>query len=170
MAEASELLRVPESEYGARYRGDVFSMYQDYIDSADKISDRRHQANTLFLTINTALVAFAGTLLSEGQAGFLWIVALAGIYFCSYWKKLIDQYRGINSAKFDIIHQMEQQLPMAPYDAEWALLEEGKDESVHQPFTKIEATIPRIFTYLHGVTILMSLLLLANTFISISDK
>ena len=53
MNESKELSRVGEKEYGQQYKDHLFSQYQHYIESAEKISDRRQNANNYFITINT---------------------------------------------------------------------------------------------------------------------
>jgi hypothetical protein len=50
-----------------------------------------------------------------------------------------------------VIHEIEQQLPFAPYDAEWEQLKGGKDAKIHMPFSKVEAIVPIVFMGLHGV-------------------
>jgi hypothetical protein len=139
-----ELLRVSETEYGDRYRDHCLAMYHAFIESAERISDRRHSANTFFLTVNTALLGITGYLQAE-------LVALGGLVLSYTWFRLIKSYRSMNTAKFKVIHDMEQQLPFAPYDAEWEKLERGKNPKLHTPFSKVETTVPIVFMTLHGV-------------------
>jgi hypothetical protein len=124
-------------------------MYQGYVESADRISDRRHSANSFFLTVNTALLGITGYL-QAADAELLWLVALAGMVLGYTWFRLIKSYRSLNTAKFKVIHEIEQQLPFALYDAEWEQLERGQDAKVHTPFSKVEATVPLVFMVLHG--------------------
>jgi hypothetical protein len=149
MASKDKLLSVSEEEYGYEYRDHCLAMYQGYVESADKISDRRHSANSFFLTVNTALLGITGYLQAAG-AELLWLVALAGIVLGYTWLRLIKSYRSLNTAKFKVIHDIEQQLPFALYDAEWEHLERGQDAKVHTPFSKVEATVPLVFMVLHG--------------------
>lgn len=157
MSENDPLMSRPKESYGDSYTADYLAMYNDFVLSADKISARRYQTNSFFLTVNTALITIAGTLLTAALADFLWIVGFAGIAFCYYWRQLIGSYRSLNTAKFQVIHQMEEHLPMAPYRAEWDMLEKGKNEDVHVPFSAIESNVPRVFMALHGIVALISL-------------
>jgi len=150
MQSNDNLLSVSEADYGDRYRDHCLAIYQGFIQSAEKISDRRHNANTFFLTVNTALLGITGYLQSAG-AELLWLVALAGVVLSYTWFRLIKSYRSLNTAKFEVIHDIEQQLPFATYDAEWEKLKCGKDAAVHKPFSKVEATVPVIFATFHGV-------------------
>lgn len=144
MASDHKLLKVSEKEYGDRYRDHCLEMYHAFIESAERISDRRHSANTFFLTVNTALLGISGYL----QTGF---VALGGVVLSYTWFRLIKSYRSMNTAKFKVIHDMEQQLPFAPYDAEWEKLERGENPKIHTPFSKVEKAVPVVFMILHGL-------------------
>lgn len=150
MVTDTNLLSVSEAEYGKHYRDHCLALYQGYVESADRISDRRHSANTFFLTVNTALLGITGYLQAAG-ADLLWLVALAGIVLGYTWFRLIRSYRSLNTAKFEVIHDIERQLPFALYDAEWEQLKRGEDAKVHTPFSKVEAMVPVVFMVLHGV-------------------
>ena len=55
-----KLLNKSAKEYGENYRSHYFEQYKMYIESAEKISDRRQNANNFFLTINTVLISVFG--------------------------------------------------------------------------------------------------------------
>ena len=111
MQSEDKLLSVSQTEYGKHYRDHCLTLYQGYIESADRISERRHGANTFFLTVNTALLGITGYLQAAG-AHLLWLVALAGVVLGYTWFRLIKSYRSLNTAKFKVIHEIEQQLPL----------------------------------------------------------
>jgi hypothetical protein len=150
------LFKVPESEYGDSYKADYLSMYQDYVASADRISERRHTANSFFLTANAALLGITGYLAGNG-AELMWAAALAGILFSFTWKRLILSYRSLNTAKFKVIHMLEKKLPFAAYDEEWVQLKQGKFSNVHTPFSQIETGMPVAFLILHSVVFVINL-------------
>ncbi|MGI9288945.1 MAG: RipA family octameric membrane protein [Pseudomonadales bacterium] len=143
---------MPESEYGTNYRADYLRMYQDYVASADKISERRHGANTYFLAINTTLLGVTGYLQGDPER-LLWLAALAGVVFSYTWRRLIASYKSLNSAKFDVIQVMEQQLPLAPYYAEWKQLQRDK----HVSFSAVESWVPLAFMVMHGIVCVVNL-------------
>lgn len=154
----SYLLKKSEEEYGSNYRSHYLDIYKLYVDMADKVSTRRQTANSFFLTLNTALIAVVSYLqLGECKTAPLetfWVVSLAGVALCYMWYRLIRSYRELNSGKFKIIHEMEQFLPMAPFDAEWEALGRGKNPALYLPFTKVEMAVPWIFLALHLVVCL----------------
>ena len=160
MTSNEKLLIVSEADYGKQYRDHCLALYQLYVESADKISDRRLNANTFFLTVNTALLGITGYLQSTGVQ-LLWLVALAGIVISYTWYRLIEAYRSMNAAKFKVIHELEKQLPFALYDAEWEMLEKGRAAGGYTPFSKIEGRVPIVFLVLHviaGLAIVSSVL------------
>lgn len=54
------LFSITEENYGAEYKAHLFEQYKLYIESAEKISDRRQSANNYFIAINTALISLLG--------------------------------------------------------------------------------------------------------------
>ncbi|MCY9856000.1 hypothetical protein [Vibrio mediterranei] len=128
-------------------------LYKLSVEMADRISARRLTANSFFLTINTGIIAFAGYLsLSVDKsltAGQYWVVALAGVILCYMWYRLIRSYAGLNKAKFDVIHEMEKDLPYKMFDAEWVAVGQGNEPKKYLPFTKIEMAVPWVFLGIH---------------------
>ena len=136
-------------------------LYKLSVEMADRISARRLTANSFFLTINTGIIAFAGylSLSAEKQlaVGQYWIVALAGIILCYMWYRLIRSYAGLNKAKFDVIHEMEKDLPYKIFDAEWVAVGEGKEPKKYLPFTKIEMAVPWVFLVIHLIVLIKAI-------------
>ena len=153
---ADALLRVAEAEYGSLYSQHLFDQYKLMVEMADRVSARRMQANTFFLTVNTALLAVFASLVKEevlfGFVGALPIGAL--LILCYVWWRIVFSYRQLNSGKFRVIHQLEQQLPVAPYAAEWIAVGEGKDPKRYLPLTHVENWVPRLFGLLYLLLLL----------------
>ena len=93
---------------------------------ADRTSAQRQSANSFFLTVNTAVIGVVACVQLGAKSGttseLYWLVSLAGRAFCYMWFRLIRSYRSLNSGKFKVIHMLEQNFPIAPYDAEWEIL------------------------------------------------
>ena len=134
-----------------KYQDHLLEQYKVYLESTDRISSRRQNANSFFVTINTALIALVSYmhLGSATSTKYYWLVALAGMAISYMWYRLIRSYKDLNDAKFKVIHQIEKKLPLSPFDAEWDLLGRGKDSSIYRPFTHIEIGIPWVFLVLH---------------------
>jgi len=152
---SNELLSKTREEYGDEYKKHLFEQYELYIEGAEKISDRRQNANNYFITINTALITFLGL---SFQVGFLsslsWVrllLAVVGIVICIIFWYLLRSYKQLNTGKYKIIHEIEKYLPLALYDYEWKILEEGRNKKVYYPFSHVELLIPWVFGIIYLV-------------------
>jgi hypothetical protein len=152
-----------DQEYGTAYEEHVMEQYKLYVDKADQISARREGANSFFVTLNTALIAVAtylGTVTGPDLAPFVQVpVGVAGILLCYSWYRMIRSYRDLNTAKFKVVHEIEQRLPLRPYHAEWEEVGRGKDERLYLPFTHVEKNIPWVFLVLHAAVAVAGILL-----------
>jgi hypothetical protein len=70
---------------------------------------------------------------------------------------LILSYKGLNTAKFNVIHAIEKRLPISPYDAEWEAVGRGENEVLYKPFTHIELNVPWVFVVLHAFVVLRTI-------------
>jgi len=157
MAIENDLFKLSPTEYGNAYQAHLLEQYKLFVESADRISQRRQQANSFFLTLNTALLAVLGGILSRSiQASALWWflpVAAVGLVLCYVWYRLVLSYKGLNAGKFEAIHAIETKLPLALFDAEWRQIGEGRDSKKYKPFSEIETWIPWVFMSLYGVLV-----------------
>lgn len=151
-----ELLKsVPKDEYGESYQAHILEIYKLYVQSADNISARRQAANSFFLSVNTVIIGAVG-FIADGNGSFGWAVSLAGIVICITWYRSVRAYKGLNSGKFKVIDEIESNLPIAVFKAEWEAVGRGKDSKLYLPFTRIEVWVPRIFIALHASILLIS--------------
>lgn len=140
MASDQRLMAVSEAEYGDCYKSVFLTQYRDFVASASQVSDRRHQANQFFSTINTVLLAASGFIPGK-EIAFNWQIALAGGLLCLIWKHMIDGYSSLNSAKFKVILEMEEHLPAATYKTEWSHFKQARASSL----SSIESNVPWLF-------------------------
>lgn len=151
-----KLIVTDKAHYGESYQDHCLEIYKLYVQMADNISVRRQLANSFFLTVNTAIIGIVGYF--GGTSGKLnWIIILPGIVLCYLWYRLIRSYKDINSGKFKVIHEIEKELPISPYDAEWEALGRGKDTKKYLPFTRIEIWVPGIFGIFYLVMFILSM-------------
>lgn len=151
-----------QEEYGQNYKQHLLEQYKLYVEMADKISERRQSANSFFLTINTVIVSLTtyftlGGILSDSILLYI-PISLAGLLICYTWYRLIRSYKDLNTAKFKVIHEIEQKLPCAPYGLEWEKVGRGKNPKLYLPFTHIEIYIPWVFFTLHIFVLIFILL------------
>ena len=133
----------------------ILEQYKLYLEMADRISSRRQSANSFFLSINTALVALT-SYLTMGSAGSnrYFLIAIAGMVLSYMWYRLVRSYKDLNTAKFKILHEMEAQLPLSPYDAEWEAVGRGRAPDLYLPFTHVELYVPWVFFVIHFTVLL----------------
>lgn len=134
-------------------------LYKLYVETAEKVSDRRSSANTWMLSVNTALVGFYAFLekdkeiivSSERQ---IWLLAIpvTGLIISFAWLSLLVSYRKLNQAKFHIIHEIEEDLPYKLFILENIKLTEAK----HWGLSNIESWIPMAFFVLYFIIALSS--------------
>ncbi|HOL87494.1 MAG TPA: hypothetical protein PLK32_09075 [Defluviitoga tunisiensis] len=144
-----ELFSKTEKDYGDVYKDHLFEQYKLYVESIEKTSDRRQQANNYFLTINTALISLIGLSFQfkifENVNWIKALLAIVGIIICIVFWFLIRSYKQLNTGKFKVIHEIEKVLPLALYKYEWEILGKGEDKSKYYPFSHIELLIPWVF-------------------------
>ncbi|MDA8335094.1 MAG: hypothetical protein M0Z41_08920 [Peptococcaceae bacterium] len=152
--------KTPES-FKDHYYPLLMEQYKLYVNMADKVSGRRDNINKLFLGIMTILLGGVGVSLNSGKATpFPLVVSVMGMLFCYIWHQIINSYRQLNSGKYRIVHQIEDKLPVKPYDAEWEALGKGKDPELYVPISHVEERIPILFGVAYAVIAVISIILL----------
>lgn len=153
-----QLIRHTKETYGKSFKADLFEQYKLYVESAERVSERRVSANNYLLTVNAFLVTLYGILAASPYKSYSTIlVPVAGILVSLTWYRIIISYRNLNSVKFKVIHELEQHMPAALYEYEWQKAEEGRGKAYH-PLTHLERWVPIVFTALYGLLALLGLL------------
>lgn len=141
---------VNKNNYGESYDAVVLEQWKTCVEMANSNTEKRNNANNLFITINAALftvVTFAGDYKSI-------LLSVIGIVVCSLWLTSIRSYRQLSQVKYDIINEIEKQLPLAPFANEWERL---RLEHNYVGLTKIEKFLPWLFLVLYAMAILWPL-------------
>ncbi len=150
-----------KNKYGEKFNDHLLEQYKLYVEMADKISERRMQTNKFYISILSALLALLSILISKdsfNQTLTFAIVSLLGITLSILWYINIKSYRQLNSGKFKIIHEMEQNLPFPCYDREWQILGEGKEKNKYLQLTRVEKYIPLILSIPYVILLLYVLI------------
>ena len=142
----------------------LLEQYKLYIEMADRISSRRALTNKFFISLLTGLIAILS--LSTGKDFFsnyqifvFFLVSFLGIALNFVWYINIRSYRQLNTGKFQVIQDMEQQLPYASYKKEWEILGEGKESKKYLQMTRVEQYIPFILVFPYLLLLIYSLVL-----------
>lgn len=130
----------------------LLSQWQTCVEMANSISQRRDATNSVFITLNLAIIA---------TVSFVWdiksmFVLIAGIVLCVLWLLFIRNYKLLNKAKYDVINTLEKQLPASPFKDEWDLLQKTKK---YHDGTKLEQLLATSFICLY---ILASIIIFIN--------
>src|SRR4051812_35551745 len=129
-------------------------LFELYLATAEKVSDRRAQANSWMLSVNSAIVGLYGYLQADKlavgpaqKAVWLWAIPAAGAIVCLAWAALLESYRRLNHAKSAVRAELEAALPVPPFTRE----REHYRAERRTPLSRIERRIPACFFLLYAV-------------------
>ena len=126
----------------------ILKQYKTYVESAEKVSDRRNNVNTFYLTLTTSIAGVIGYVKTndfESDTYLILGLSISAILICIYWVNLLENYRKLNSGKFKVIHEIEKLLPLNLFDVEWEKLGRGEDKKLYKKMSNVEKGIPFIF-------------------------
>ena len=69
------------------------------------------------------------------------VIPVARLLVCLVWYSLVKSYKDLNTAKFQVIHELEEHLPVALFRYEWHVCDHGKGRK-YRPLTHSERFIP----------------------------
>lgn len=98
--------------------------------------------NNFFITLNLAIIAAVSFVWNAKTMFFL----VVGIVPCVIWLLFIRNFKLPNEAKFQVINEMEEKLPVAPFGCEREKLQSNKK---YMDGTKLEGTLPITFIVIY---------------------
>lgn len=113
-------------------------LYKQFIESAEKNSNKRITQNNIYLTINLAFLSYIGTQNVDLKQNI--IMTIIGVIICIIWILTICNYSKRNKVKFDIINESKYG---KLYKEEW------KRISVLTPLTTFERISAVVFGILY---------------------
>ena len=138
---------------------DVLELYKLAVEMADRVSARRGSANAFFLSVQTALVSVIGFGMSEWAEPPWYVsvaVAMGGVTLSLAWWLQLRSYRHLNAAKFLVINDIEEQLPVRIFTDEWAVLRgtpEPRRTRRYAELSSSERIVPLVFALAHVVLV-----------------
>src|SRR3989344_3285253 len=154
----SDLWNTPKKA-DAGYREQLLEQYKLFHATIERMSDRRQQANTYFITINTLFISFIGVISKETGllTSPLWlaVLSLVGILICRSWHKALVAYKHVNKAKFAVLHEIEEKFPMNLFKHEWEMMGKGENKKEYATFTGVELHIPAMFGFVYLALLLV---------------
>ena len=128
-------------------RQTLFQHSGKLVEMANSVSQRRDTMNNIFVTLNLAIIA---TVSITWDIKSLFILA-AGIVVSIIWLLFIRNYKLLNTEKFNVINEIENKLPVKPFNDEWKKLRSNKK---YKDGTKLEKTLPIMFIVLYIIAII----------------
>lgn len=130
----------------------ILAQWQTCVEMANSVSQRRDAMNNIFVTLNLAIIA-AVSLTWDIKSLF---VLVAGTVICIIWMFFIRNYKLLNTEKFNVINNIEQKLPVKPFNDEWKKLQNNKK---YVDGTKLERWIPITFISIYVIAIVTIIIL-----------
>lgn len=124
----------------------LLEQYKLAVEMADRISQRRQQANTFFVSV-VSLLTVANSSQLFAESSWTWAVAITVALVCWLWWRLLGTYRALNSAKFKVILDIEEALPVAVFAQEQEHYKSSKRHR-YAPLSRTEQLVPILFAIL----------------------
>ena len=133
---------------------EIIEQYKLYVEMADRVSDRRAKANQFYMALLSGLLVVVSFVVNkDNQSAFVdyqeiifLAIGILGLLICFIWNINIRSYRQLNTAKFKVIHELEEKLAYAGYTREWEFLGKGAEAKKYLQLTRVEAWVPIILT------------------------
>ncbi len=94
-----------------------FEEYKLFVDDTARLSDRSQTVSSIYVAVNSILLAAIGLLIKELGAQVLWTLLLplplitAGIAISLWWSQLIRKYKKLVGLRIDSLRDMEDKMP-----------------------------------------------------------
>jgi hypothetical protein len=142
----------------------IIEQYKLYVEMADRVSLRRSHTNKFYISILSALIVIISILFNRNLCSNIMNIAylaygIFGIALYILWIINIRSYKQLNSGKFKVISEIEDQLPFQPFKREWEILGGGKDRKRYFRLTRIETYVPLLLLIPYFLIIIYSLYL-----------
>lgn len=138
-----------ESKKRQKYEGDydatMLEQWKTCVDMANSNTEKRNTANNVYITINAAILTIVTFTLDYKSI----VLSIVGVFICVLWIKTIRSYTKLSKAKYDIINEIEKNLPLQPFTCEWKEL----NKVGYTGLTKIEFALPIVFIVLFAFAI-----------------
>lgn len=144
-------LKIDGKQYGDDFKSHFIEQYKMCVEMADRVSTRRSQANSFYISLLSApptlLTLVDKQSSSESRSILFLFIAILGLTSCFIWYANIQSYKQLNSAKFNVINEMERFLPFPCFAREWeVLISEKLKRKEYRQLTAVEKFIPLIFS------------------------
>lgn len=141
-------IQLINNHYSRKDTSILLEQYKIITASADKITDKRQNANKFYLGINSFIFAVSGYFTTTKISIVPLLISTIGFLISIVWHQNINSFKRLNSAKFKVIHEMESHLPANVYRKEDEYLQKG-----YYKLTSVEKWVPLIFGVSYALVI-----------------
>ena len=133
----------------------LLDLYKLAVEMADRVSARRGTTNTFYLTVQTTFVAVLAIAAPQDASTPTWqagVASATGVLVSVSWWLQLRSYRLLNSAKFDVINEIEKELPIKIYTEEWLILKQKQLTPWRKRYVElghVERIVPWVFAALY---------------------
>ncbi|KAF0232542.1 MAG: hypothetical protein FD177_2429 [Desulfovibrionaceae bacterium] len=143
----------------------LVEQYKEYVKSADNLSSRRGQDNKYYITVLSSFVAgtfylYSHQEFSHNKGELVTILGLLGLLLSLSWKQRLISYRQLSSAKYKVLHDMEQHLGFPCFKDEWKHILSA--EKKYKNLTSSEEKLPFASTMIFFITSSLGLIEIIN--------
>lgn len=129
----------------------ILSQWQTCVELANSVSQRRDSMNNIMSTLNIAILTTTSAFWDTKSIAFCFI----GIGASLVWILLIEHYKKLNNAKYEVILKLEEKLLSKPMSDEWDILCSQKK---YREGTNLELYLPIPFIIVYIIMISIKLL------------
>jgi hypothetical protein len=105
-------------KYGVDLQKHLLEQYKLYVSTSLDITSKRLESNKFYLTLSSVIFGIAGYLTTINQSLVISLFSVVGIVISVVWIQSIRSYEVLNSAKFKVIHELEQSMPASLFKFE----------------------------------------------------
>ncbi|WP_346290514.1 RipA family octameric membrane protein [Sphaerothrix gracilis] len=151
-------MKIREEDYGSL----LIEQYKIYIEMMDRVTSRRGQANAFYISVLSGILVILSfpvneNLLIESSNVLFVCISLLGLVLCLMWYVNLQSYKQLNRLKFQVIYELEQDLPFPMYQREWDILVNEKNSSGYYRLTAIEKYIPLVLAVPYLILLILSI-------------
>lgn len=155
MSDSSE--NSPGSEPGENASSDdtvnvTLEQWKLYTQTTRDVSNRRLKTNRYYKGLVVVTVGGVGIAARFNAVGpFIYlVVGVVGVAVSLLRMLHVVSYQQLNSGKYQVLHDLEAELPHQPFTDEWDLLKHGRDPTTYIPHTSVEIWWPRVALWVFG--------------------
>lgn len=130
----------------------TLEQWKHYEQTARDVSNRRLKNNRFYQRLLGATVAGVGIAAKFDAIGpFVYLVVGAvGVAVSLLWMMHVVSYKQLNSGKYQVLQDLEEQLQNQPFADEWKKLDRGRDPTTFVTHTSVEIWWPRVALWVFG--------------------